>query len=169
MPADSLPAQSESFQPIFLDWGFHLNPILCILRLMNMNPTLRSMIYIVVAFGCALAMATAVVPHYEHHALWFSVLLIGIIPYLTYLVLTEIQPSTALMLGGLAVLGLDAIVKFFQRFIAFDQYAGGAIYYIPIAASIVMLIISLFNREHDRSSPPGDRVIEPGHAQGDER
>ena len=122
---------------------------------MDMNPTLTTLIYIVVAFGCALAMATAVIPHYEHHALWFSVLLVGVMPYLTYLVLTEIHSSTALILGGLAVLGLDAIVKFFQRFVAFDQYASGAIYYIPIAASIVILIIALLNRERDRSSPLG--------------
>jgi hypothetical protein len=122
---------------------------------MNMNPTVRTVIYIVVAFGCALTMAAAVIPHYEHHALWFSVLLIGVMPYLTFLVLTEIQPSAALTLGGLAVLGLDAIVKFFQRFVSFDQYASGAIYYTPIAASIVILIIALFNREPDRSSPAG--------------
>lgn len=122
---------------------------------MNMNPTLRTVLYIVVAFGCALAMATAVIPHYEHHALWFSVLLIGVMPYLIYLVLTEIHPSTALILGGLAVLGIDAIVKFFQRFVAFDQYASGAIYYIPIVASIVILIIAVLNRGRDRSPPPG--------------
>lgn len=121
---------------------------------MNMSTTQRIAIYIVVAFGCALAMAAAVVPHYEHHALWFSVLLVGVVPYLTYLVLTEIHPSTALTLGGLAVLGLDAIVKFFQRFVAFDQYASGAIYYVPIAAGIVILIIAVFNREQDASSPP---------------
>lgn len=121
---------------------------------MDMTPTVRTVIYIVVAFGFALAMATAVVPHYEHHALWFSVLLIGVMPYLTYLVLMEIFPSAALVLGGLAVLGLDAVVKLFQRFVAFDQYASGAIYYMPIAASIVILIVAVFNRGRDRSPPP---------------
>ncbi len=120
---------------------------------MNMNPTLKTAIYIVVAFGLALSMATAVVPHYEHHALWFAVLLVGVMPYLTYLVLTEIHPSTAVTLGGLAVLGLDAVVKFFQRFVAFDQYASGVIYYVPIAATIVILIIALINRERDQSPP----------------
>ena len=119
---------------------------------MDMNPALRTVIYIVVALGCALAMATAVVPHYQHHKLLFSVLLIGVMPYLIYLVLTEIHPSTALTLGGLAILGLDAMVKLFQRFVAFDQYANGAIYYIPIAASIVIVIIAVLNREHGRTS-----------------
>ncbi len=122
---------------------------------MNVNPTVRTVVYFVVASGFALAMATAVVPHYEHHALWFSVLLIGVMPYLTYLVLTAIHPSTALTLGGLAVLGLDAMVKFFQRFVAFDQYSSGAIYYIPIAASIVILIIALLIRARNRSAPAG--------------
>lgn len=134
--------------------GFHLGPILCILRFMNTDLMWRFAIYLVVAFGCALALATAVVPHYGHHALWFSVLLVGVAPYLVFVVLTEISPSPPLVLGGLVVLGLDAVVKLFQRFVTFDQYASGVIYYVPIAVTIAILVVALFNWEHGVSSPP---------------
>ena len=114
--------------------------------------TLRVLVYLVAAFGCALGFAAAVVPHYGHHKLWFSVLLVGVLPYLVYVIATEIVPSRPLILAGLLVLAVDVMVKLVERFFGFDQYQSGAIYYVPIIATLLLLIISFFTRA--RSDDP---------------
>lgn len=109
---------------------------------------IRLLIYSIVAFGCVLAFAAAIVPHYHAgHKLAFSVLCAGALPYLLYGLLTEVYPSRVLIIGGLLVLSVDAVVKLIERFVSYDQYASGVIFYMPIVASCIILMLAFTARQ----------------------
>jgi len=113
---------------------------------MNTKHWLQYIIYLVIAIGCILALTAAVVPHYAHHKLWFSVLAVGVLPYLVFFVTTQINPHTKLIVAGLAMLSTDGAVKLFERLVNFDYYANGLIYYVPLIITVAIVAIFLYGR-----------------------
>lgn len=93
----------------------------------------RPLAYFLIAIGCVLAAITAVVPHYDAgHKLMFSVFLAGIVPYYVYGCLTERLRGWTLLIPGLGVVAAHAWLTVSQRFLGYDGYADGMIYYGPV-------------------------------------
>jgi hypothetical protein len=93
----------------------------------------RPLAYVLVAIGCVLAAISAVVPNYDAgHKLMFSVFLAGIVPYYVYGCLTERLRAWALLVPGLVVVAVHAWLTVSQRFLGYDGYADGMIYYGPV-------------------------------------
>jgi hypothetical protein len=93
----------------------------------------RPLAYVLIAIGCVLAAITAVVPNYDAgHKLMFSVFLAGIVPYYVYGCLTERLRGWALLIPGLVVVAVHAWLTVSQRFLGYDGYADGMIYYGPV-------------------------------------
>ena len=100
--------------------------------------------YLIVALGCALAFAAAVVPHYgAGHTLHVGVLLVGLLPYLVYGALSEVVRGWALAFAGALILAIDLAVKIPERFLRYDGYANDAVYYAPLVSAFVVLPIVL--------------------------
>ncbi len=122
---------------------------------MDATLNLKSVVYLVGIVGCALALAAAVVPHYGHHKLAFAVLLTGVLPYATLLVLAEIGLHRSAVLPSLAVLGVDALVKLILRFSADGQYENATIYLVPVAATIAIAALAYrYRRNVPTTSEP---------------
>ena len=93
----------------------------------------RAFAYLVILAGVVLAALTAVVPHYAAgYHLMFGVLLAGILPYLVYGILTELVRGWALILPGLLLLGVHLWLTVTERFVYYDGYTDGLIYYLPV-------------------------------------
>ncbi len=118
---------------------------------------MKTLVYVVGIAGCALAFATAVVPHYGHHALAFSVLIVGILPYVTFLVLGEIGMHRSAMLTSFAVLYVDAMVKFILRFIAGGSYDDLTVYVVPVMATLAIAALAYyFSQRTPSANEPAD-------------
>jgi hypothetical protein len=111
---------------------------------MEKSPDFRVLAYLITAAGCLLAATSAVVPfHDAGHRLQFSVLLVGIIPYLVYAALTDVVRGWPLLIAGALVLGIDLGVRIPERFVHYDGYASGAIYYAPLLSTLVVIPVIL--------------------------
>ena len=98
---------------------------------------LRPIAYILIAIGCVLAAMTAVVPNYDAgYQLMFSVFLAGIVPYYVYGCLTERLRGWALLIPGLVVVAGHVWLTASQRFLGYDGYADGMIYYGPVLLAL---------------------------------
>jgi hypothetical protein len=97
----------------------------------------RAFAYLVIMAGLVLAALSAVVPHYEAgYHLMFSVLLAGMFPYLVYGALTELLRGWALIVPGLLLLGVHLWLTVTERYLAYDGYADGMIYYLPVGLAL---------------------------------
>ena len=105
---------------------------------------LRGVAYVIIAGGCILAFATAVVPHYSAgYRLLFGVLAAGLSPYLAYGMLTELLRGWALVVPGLILFAAHLWLTVTQRFLDYDGYQGGAVYYVPLLAALALLTLSI--------------------------
>lgn len=128
---------------------------------MNIKSYLQNLIYLVNAIGCILALTTAVVPHYGHHKLWFSVLAVGLLPYLVFFVATQINAHKTFIVAGLAMLCVDSAVKMVERLISFDHYANGLIYYVPLMVTVAIVAMFFYGRPQPMASnrePPATDI-----------
>jgi hypothetical protein len=106
---------------------------------MSHSPDFRRMAYLVVVLGAGLAAVTAVVPHYTAgHKLLFGVLLAGLLPYLIYGMLVQMESGWPALVAGAALLAIDLAVKLPER-LRYDGYADGAVYYAPLIATFAVL------------------------------
>ncbi|MGD2057016.1 MAG: hypothetical protein PVJ15_09440 [Gammaproteobacteria bacterium] len=97
----------------------------------------RPFAYLVIMAGLVLAALTAVVPHYNTgYRLMFSVLLAGLLPYLVYGVLTELVRGWALILPGLLLLAFHLWLTITERYLHYDGYTDGLIYYLPVGLAL---------------------------------
>jgi hypothetical protein len=77
----------------------------------NSPANARNIAYAVIIIGCALAAMDAVQPQLGHYKLMFGTLLLGILPYLVYGVLSDILRPRALLVVGAVILGIDVLVR----------------------------------------------------------
>lgn len=104
----------------------------------------RPIAYVIGLFGTALSFVASVVPHYgAGHRLLFGVLLAGLLPYVTYLAFSDILRGWPLLPVGLLILTIDLVVKIPERFLHYDGYADGTVYYVPLVTTLVVLPLAL--------------------------
>ena len=102
----------------------------------------RPFAYFIVALGCIVSFAAAVVPFYDAgYKLLVRVLLIGLLPYVVYGLFTDVVHGWPLVVAGALIFGIDVGVKIPERFLCYDGYADGAVYYAPLLASVLAAVI----------------------------
>lgn len=95
-----------------------------------------------IAFGIALSFAAAVVPFFTSgHVLRLGVLLAGVLPYVVYGFLSNRERGRPLLVVGMLLIAGDLLVKIPERFLHYDGYASGLIYYWPFAATLVVALV----------------------------
>lgn len=108
--------------------------------IMQPDYDVRPLAYLLIAIGCVLASITAVVPNYgAGHKLMFSVFLAGIVPYYVYGCLTDLLRGWPLLIPGLLVVAVHVWLAVWQRFLCYDGYADGIIYYGPVLLALAGL------------------------------
>ena len=101
---------------------------------------LRPLAYVLIVIGCLLAAITAVVPNYNAgYKLMFSVFMAGIVPYYVYGCLTGLLRGWALLIPGAVVVVVHVWLTVSLRFLGFDGYTNGMIYYGPALLTLVIL------------------------------
>jgi hypothetical protein len=124
------------------------------------SETIRRIAYIVVAAGIVLSSIAAVVP-FENtgYKLMGSFLFLGLAPYVIYGALTDVLKGYALLIPGLAILGIDLIVKVQQRFFTASPADSNLLVWVPIVLAVVVLPAGIFAGRHlSRTSKPGDQA-----------
>ncbi len=100
--------------------------------------SVKTLVYIIIALGCALAFASAVVPHYEAgHKLLASVIIASLIPYMIYGALMEVIRDTVLSIVGILMFAIDLLVKLPLRFYSSEMTDGATLMYASFALAII--------------------------------
>ena len=111
---------------------------------MRKDPDFRRFAYLIIVLGSLLTFAAAVVPFYNSsYELQMTVLVVGLMPYVVYGLLSDVVRGWPLLIAGTLVFGIDLGVKIPERFLHFDGYAGNAIYYAPLLSTFVILPLIL--------------------------
>lgn len=129
---------------------------------MRQDADFRPLAYLVIALGVCVAFAGAVVPFYDiGHELRIPVLLAGLAPYVVYGFYTDVVRGWPLAIAGLVTLAVDLAVKIPERFVSFDGYASGLIYYVPLLLAFVLLPLWLGLAAHREGRWQGVRAEPP--------
>jgi hypothetical protein len=97
---------------------------------MRENPDFRLFAYLIITLGAMLSFAAAVVPHYDAgYTLLLSVVFAGLLPYVVYGLISDLVRGWLLLITGVLIFGVDLGVKIPERFLHYDSYASGIIYY----------------------------------------
>jgi hypothetical protein len=100
------------------------------------------MIYLVITLGAILSLACAAVPHFTAgFTLHLGVLFAGLLPYLVYGVFINLVHGVPLLTAGALLLGIDLVVKIPERFLDYDGYASGLIFFAPILTTLVLMAV----------------------------
>lgn len=112
---------------------------------MHEQTDFRCIAYFFIALGIALSFAAAVVPFFTaRHSLRLGVLLAGVLPYVVYGSLSDLERGRPLLWVGILLIAGDLLAKIPERFLHYDGYASGLIYYWPLAATLgVTLVLSI--------------------------
>jgi hypothetical protein len=104
---------------------------------MDTRSILRPLSYMLLVSGCLLALISALVPHFDTgQRLMFSVLLTGLLPYLVFGLALPYLRGWALALPALLMLAVHAWLVLTQRFVAYQGYSDGMIWYVPLALAL---------------------------------
>ena len=102
----------------------------------------RHFSYTVITLGCILSFAAAVVPFYgTSYHLFVSVLFAGLLPYYILGIFTDVVRGWSLPATGLLILCIDVAVIVPERFLHYDGYTDGMIYYAALLATGLALVI----------------------------
>jgi hypothetical protein len=100
----------------------------------------RPAAYVIVVLGFTLALAAALVPFYgAAYHLKFAVLLALLTPFALYAMFVEFLRGPWLLASGLALFGVCLAVTVFERYLHYDGYADGVVYWAPLVASAIVL------------------------------
>ena len=109
---------------------------------MRKSPDFRLFAYLVIALGVMLSFVTAVVPHYATgHTLLLGVALAGLLPYVVYGLFCDLVRGWWLLITGALIFGVDLGVKIPERFLHYDGYASGVIYYAPFISTLAAIVL----------------------------
>jgi hypothetical protein len=109
---------------------------------MREDPDFRLFAYLVIALGVMLSFVVAVVPHYTTgHVLLLSVALAGLLPYVVYGLFIDMVRGWLLLITGVLIFGVDLGVKIPERFLHYDGYASGVIYYAPFISTLAAIVL----------------------------
>ncbi len=95
--------------------------------------------YVLVLLGFALAFAAALVPFYgAAYHLKVAVLLAVLTPFVLYAMFTEFLRGPWLLTSGLVLFGVCFAITVFERYLHYDGYADGAIYWVPLLTGAIV-------------------------------
>jgi hypothetical protein len=98
--------------------------------------------YWLIALGVALTFVSAVVPFFTAgYQLLFSVLLVGLTPYIIYGCSLSFLRQNFAMIVGIVLLLVHLLLVIAERFIDTADYSDGMIYYLPLMLSLVLAVI----------------------------
>jgi hypothetical protein len=107
---------------------------------MRTETDFRCLAYAILLAGTAVSAAASVVPHYgAGFLLDVGVLAVGLLPYVVYGTLTQVVRGWGALLAGALILALDLAVKLPERFLHYDGYADGWVYWAPLISTFVIL------------------------------
>lgn len=110
--------------------------------------------YFIIFLGGLLNFASAIVPFYgAGYRLFASVLFIGLTPYIVYGFFTDVVRGWSLLVAGALIFGIDIGVKVPERFLHYDGYTGGAIYYAPLVSTLLIVVILWSGARREREHP----------------
>lgn len=113
---------------------------------------MRPIAYVIILLGLATAAAAALVPQYAiGYKLEVGVLLALLSPFIVYGALSETLRGAALLLPGLALLGVNTVLLVNERFLHYDGYADSPVYWVPLLSAAVVLPIALLMRPRGAS------------------
>ncbi len=108
----------------------------------------RPAAYVILLLGLASAALAAMVPQYAiGFRLEVGVLVAMLTPFVLYGALTESLRGLALLLPGLILLGVNLALVFFERFLSYDGYASGLVYWLPLTVAAVVLPLAYWVRD----------------------
>jgi len=109
---------------------------------MRMDPDFRLFAYLVITLGAMLSFATAVVPHYDAgYTLLLSVVFAGLLPYVVYGLFSDLVRGWWLLITGALIFVVDLGVKIPERFLHYDGYASGVIYYASFISTLAAIVL----------------------------
>ena len=109
---------------------------------MRKDPDFRLFAYLVIALGLMLSFAAAVVPHYDTgYILLLGVASAGLLPYVVYGFFSDLVRGWWLLITGALIFGADLGVKIPERFLHYDGYANGVIYYAPFISTLAAIVL----------------------------
>jgi hypothetical protein len=109
---------------------------------MRKDPDFRLFAYLVIALGVMLSFAAAVVPHYDTgYILLLGVASAGLLPYVVYGFFSDLVRGWWLLITGALIFGADLGVKIPERFLHYDGYASGVIYYAPFISTLAAIVL----------------------------
>lgn len=130
---------------------------------MRSDLDLRPLAFLIITFGCLLTFASAVVPFFDTgYELCGSVLFIGLLPYIIYGFFTDVVRGWALLIAGALMFGIDLGVKIPERFLRYDGYTSGAMYYASLFSTVsIIAILGIGARKERRwygEVPPASNI-----------
>lgn len=109
---------------------------------MRKDPDFRLFAYLVIALGAMLSFVAAVVPHYHTgYTLLLGVALAGLLPYVVYGLFSDLVRGWWLLITGALIFGVDLGVKIPERFLHYDGYASGVIYYASFISTLAAIVL----------------------------
>jgi len=109
---------------------------------MRKDTDFRLFAYLVIALGVMLSFAAAVVPHYDTgYILLLGVASAGLLPYVVYGFFSDLVRGWWLLITGAFIFGADLGVKIPERFLHYDGYASGVIYYAPFISTLAAIVL----------------------------
>ena len=109
---------------------------------MRMDSDFRLFTYLVITLGVMLSFAAAVVPHYDTgYILLLGVASAGLLPYVVYGFFSDLVRGWQLLITGALIFGVDLGVKIPERFLHYDGYASGVIYYAPFISTLAAIVL----------------------------
>ena len=137
---------------------------------MRHDSDFRRFAYVVIILGGVLSFATAVTPFYgAGYSLRLDILLIGLLPYVVYGLLTDVVRGWALLIAGALLLGIDLGVKIPWRFLHHDGDSENILYYAALVLSFLVLPVILgigARREKRWCGEPPEKPEQHGQAPG---
>lgn len=124
---------------------------------MNADRDYHELAYVIVLLGLGLAAAAAVMPFFgAGYKLHGAVLLSLLSPFFLYATFSQNIRGLALPAAGLALLALNGGLVLWERFLRYDGYADGLIYWLPLVSGLVVLFIAYLastRKSHGEDNP----------------
>lgn len=117
----------------------------------------RPAAYLIILFGLGLAAAASLVPFYHvAYLLEPGILLAVLMPFLLYGLFIESLRGSWLLATGLLLLAANLVLVAFERYLRYDGYTDGLIYWVPTLAAVLVLPIAYrLGRHADEADPSG--------------